>query len=96
MTYVKRANVVLEVEDDEIDHYLSLGYSVLDEKGNVVLRAIPTDMGELRKFYVDATAKIEQLEKRIAELESRHVDVAVEDTKTENAPKKRGRPAKHE
>lgn len=82
MKYVKRANVVLEVEDDSVPYYLERGYSVLDENGNIAVQAIPTDLGELRKFYVEATAKIEQLEKRIAELEN-----------TSDEPKKRGRPS---
>lgn len=82
MKYVKRANVVLEVEEESIPYYISQGYSVLDDKGKIVVQAIPNDLGELRKFYVEATAKIEQLEKRIAELEN-----------TSDEPKKRGRPS---
>ena len=83
MTYVKRANVVLKVEDDDIQHYIELGYSVMDDNGNIIVQAIPTDLGELRKFYVEATAKIKELEARIRELE---------DSQSEE-PKRRGRPS---
>lgn len=70
MKYVKRANVVLEVKDDSVPYYLNLGYDVIDNNGNVVQKAIPNDLGTLRKFYVEAKEKIEKLEARIAELEA--------------------------
>lgn len=85
MPYVKRANVVLEVKEDSVQHYLDLGYSVMDENGNITVQAIPNDLGELKKFYVDATAKIKELEARIAELE------IVQTVQREEVPKKRGR-----
>lgn len=70
MKYVKRANVVLEVKDDSVPYYLNLGYDVIDNNGNVVQKAIPNDLGTLRKCYVEAKEKIEKLEARIAELEA--------------------------
>lgn len=70
MKYVKRANVVLEVKDDSVPYYLNLGYDVIDNNGNVVQKAVPNDLGTLRKFYVEAKEKIEKLEARIAELEA--------------------------
>lgn len=70
MKYVKRANVVLEVKDDAVPYYLNLGYDVIDNNGKVVQEAIPSDLGTLRKFYVEAKEKIEKLEARIAELEA--------------------------
>lgn len=69
MTYVKRANVVLEIDENNIQHYLELGYNVIDDKGNIIVPAIPNDLGELRRFYVEAKAEIEKLNARIAELE---------------------------
>ena len=70
MTYVKRANVVLEVKEESIQHYLDLGYDVLDEQGNVVMKAIPSDLGELRKFYVDGNARIKELEAECEEVKA--------------------------
>ena len=58
---VKRANVVLEVDDDSVQHYLDLGYSVIDEQGKVLVQAIPSDLGELRKFYVEGKERINKL-----------------------------------
>lgn len=90
MPYVRRANVVLNVEDDSLGYYIDLGYDVLDENGNVVTKAIPNDLGVLRKFYIEATEKIKRLEARIEELENQSIPVTIE-----SAPKKRGRPAKN-
>ena len=83
MKYVKRANVVLEVKDDTVPYYLNLGYDVIDDTGKVIQKSIPQDLGSLRKFYIEANAKIEKLEARIAELEAKTVNA--------EAPKSRSR-----
>jgi predicted nucleic acid-binding Zn-ribbon protein len=36
MTVVKKNNVELTIEDCLVDEYLEMGYSVLDDKGNVI------------------------------------------------------------
>lgn len=58
---VKKANVVLEVEPEEKDLYVSQGYSVLDENGKVIEEALPNDVNALKII-------IGQLQKEIAEL----------------------------
>ena len=66
---VQRANVILRIDDDSAQKYLNLGYNVIDEKGKVLKEAIPSDIGTLRKCYVEHLNKIAELEARIAELE---------------------------
>ena len=66
---VQRANVILRIDDDSAQKYLNLGYNVIDEKGKVLKEAIPSDVGMLRKCYVEHLNKIAELEARIAELE---------------------------
>ena len=66
---VQRANVILHIDDDSAQKYLNLGYNVIDEKGKVLKEAIPSDIGTLRKCYVEHLNKIAELEARIAELE---------------------------
>lgn len=66
---VQRANVILRIDDDSAQKYLNLGYNVIDEKGKVLKEAIPSDVGTLRKCYVEHLNKIAELEARIAELE---------------------------
>ena len=68
MARVERGNVVLQVKDHEIQHYLNLGYSLTDDKGNVLRQSIPTNIGELQKAYLEHTKKITELEETVAKL----------------------------
>lgn len=68
---VQRANVILQIDDNSAQKYLNLGYNVIDEKGQVLKEAIPSDVGTLRKCYVEHLNKIAELEAKIAKLESK-------------------------
>ena len=48
MLKVKRANVVLRINDTEKQHYLDKGYSILDENGKVVEAAVPKNLAALK------------------------------------------------
>lgn len=65
---VQRANTVLQVPEEWVDRYIDQGYNVIDNKGNVIKKSIPRDLGTLQKAYVEHTAKIEELEAEIEEL----------------------------
>lgn len=69
MAFVRRANVILEVPDDYVDDYYNKGYDVVDEKtGEVLKKAIPTDIGMLQTYYLEHTKKISELEAEIKHL----------------------------
>ena len=68
MVRVERGNVVLRVEEDEIQHYLNLGYNLTDDRGHILKRSIPTQIGELQSAFVANMAKIAELENTIAKL----------------------------
>lgn len=75
MALVQRANVVLEIEDDNVERYLAKGFSVIDEKGNVLKSARPTTPEQFEKAYDeqrrinnDLKLEIEQLKKENAQL----------------------------
>ena len=40
MKCVKRANVVLRVDDDAVEKYLKDGYDLMDEKGAIVRKGV--------------------------------------------------------
>lgn len=68
MARVERGNVVLQVKDYEVQHYLNLGYNLTDEAGNILKKSIPTNIGELQTAYLEHTKKIAELEDTIAKL----------------------------
>ena len=70
MVRIERGNVVLDVEDYEVDHYLLLGYNVIDEQGRIVRASIPTNMGVLQAAYVENEIKIKDLEAEVAKLKA--------------------------
>ena len=68
MPRMTRGNVVLNVPETEIQHYLQLGYNLTTPMGKVIESAIPTDAGTLQRLYVDQKNKIQELESEIARL----------------------------
>lgn len=75
MARVERGNVVLNVEDDEVQHYLNLGYNLTDNHGNVIRRSIPTSLGELQAEYIRNTARIAELEDTVAKLTAENAEL---------------------
>jgi len=74
MIRVSRANVVLDVEDDEKEKYLALGYDIYDLNNKLIQKTLPTDLGVLQKAYVENKAKIKELEAEIAKLKAEKVE----------------------
>lgn len=68
MVRVERGNVVLKVKEYEVQRYLSLGYNVTDDNGNILKEAIPNDVGTLQKHYVEHKKRIAELEEIVAKL----------------------------
>ena len=73
MVTVKRANVVLTVEDDEVEKYFQKGYSIIDKFGNVIKASVPTEVGALQKALQDKEVEITELKKKIEKLQSENV-----------------------
>ena len=85
MATVQRLNVILTVPDEEVNHYLQLGYDMIDDAGKVIQKAIPTSLGELQIFYVESVKKIAELEDIIAKLTAENVQLK-QSTATRKAP----------
>ena len=92
MVTVKRANVVLTVENDEVDKYYEKGFSVIDELGNVIKASVPTEVGALQKALQDKDVEIASLKAEIERLKSENTvyAMALNNPTTEEAkPEKR-------
>lgn len=70
MAKVQRANVVLDVSDDDIELYMAKGFNLLDETGKVIRKSIPNDVGELKIAYTAHIKQIAELEQKVKELTS--------------------------
>ena len=53
MVTVQRANVVLDIKECEVDRYLSNGFNVIDEKGNVLRSAKPVTIEQFQQAYME-------------------------------------------
>lgn len=70
MARITRGNVVLHVTEEEVPHYLKLGYSSTTPMGKVVQSALPTDFGTLQKLYVEQKNENEALVAKVVGLEA--------------------------
>lgn len=66
MIVVQKANKQININDDELDLYLSQGFSQIDEEGKIVQAGKATSLSEIREE--NATLKVE-LVKLKAEIE---------------------------
>ena len=58
---VRRANVILDVPEDQKDEYLAKGFDVLGPDGRVVIKSVPNDMNSLKKAVADLTEENKKL-----------------------------------
>lgn len=68
MVQVRRANVILDIKEEQINEYLGKGYDVINSKGDVVQASVPNDANVLRKAYVDHLKEIKTLKETIDSL----------------------------
>ena len=88
MVRIERGNVVLKVQEHEVQRYLTLGYNVTDNDGNILQEAIPNDVGTLQKYYIEHKRKIEELEDMVAKLTAENSLLAAGAKSTTPKPKK--------
>ncbi len=68
---VQRANVVLQVSPQQVDYYMTQGYNVINEQGEVIKASVPRDLGTLQKAFVENQTEIESLKTEIADLKKK-------------------------
>lgn len=67
----KRANVLLTIKEEEVERYFKQGFDILDDKENLIKKAIPSDVGELQIAYVQHIGRIKELEAELNELKAK-------------------------
>ena len=68
MLTVQRGNVVLDIDEQDKDYYVGIGYNVIDAKGNIIEKSLPKDVGLLTKLYIESQAEIDKYKKQIDDL----------------------------
>ena len=58
MIKVQRGNVILNVKPEDKRYYLDKGYDIIDSDGTIIEKAIPRDIGSLRKLYLETNSSI--------------------------------------
>lgn len=72
MAEVCKGNVYLTISEEEIDKYMSKGFSLVDEKtGKVIKQSIPTEIGSLQKLYSEQVELNKKLTEEIALLRNK-------------------------
>lgn len=68
MAIIERANVVLEIEDDEdvIQSYLAKGYCVTDGRGHVLREAIKQDVHSLKAKLLKLQQELQEKDALLA------------------------------
>lgn len=67
---VRRANVILQVPEEQRKEYLAKGFDVVDENNNVVEYTVPTDLNTLKTAYSNHIKEIEKLQAENKKLKS--------------------------
>lgn len=69
MALVRRANVVLDIKDDQVDRYLDMGYSLIDKNCRVIKESTHKDVESLVARCDKQEKQIKALEENIKSLE---------------------------
>lgn len=95
MVRVQRANVVLDIEDDDslIQKYLDKGYDVLDKHGKVVKRAMPFEVGALQALVTEHERTIEKLKAELEESKAELEELKSKTVETEKPKRSRTKKA---
>lgn len=83
---VTRANTVLHVPQADVEYYRRLGFDVSIGKGKVN-KGVPNNVDALKRLYLDAQAKVGQLEEQVAALTAELEQAKKTATKPKSAPK---------
>ena len=68
MVKVRRANVILSIDDSEVKDFISQGFDVIDASGKVIKKSVPNDINTLKAEYTNQLKQIEELKRTISEL----------------------------
>ena len=69
MLYAKKSNRVQPIAESDVQRFLSMGYNIIDVKGNVLAESMPEDVGGLKAAFKKHTEEIAKMRACISEYE---------------------------
>lgn len=87
MIRVRRANVVLDVPEEQKSEYLGKGFDVIGDNGKVIEHTVPSDVNTLKASYSNHLEKIAVLEKENEKLKAENKKLKSEKRKSKNTDK---------
>ena len=92
MIFATKGNKVRRIDEASIQKYSDQGYTITNDKGEVIKESIPTDLTLLKTAYIQHTRQIKMLEDEVASLKAQLVNAKKKAEKADTATKKAGRP----
>lgn len=85
MIRVRRANVILDIPENQQSEYLAKGFDVISEKGEILVEAtMSNDVHTLHKKLTEAQEKIKVLEKENRRLTQKLEAISLSDDSEED------------
>lgn len=70
MAKVRKANVLLTVNEDEVSKYLCKGFDLVGDDGKILKESTPVDLGQYQRAYSEQKTLLEEKDKEIAKLKA--------------------------
>ncbi len=70
IVHVQRANVILDIKEEQKQRYVDMGYDVIDDKGNVIVKSVPQDILGWQTAYADLQKALAKVEAENAKLKA--------------------------
>lgn len=87
MFYAERGNRVVSIKEEAIQRYSEQGYVITDDNGNIIKNTVPVDVPNLKKAYVEQSAKIKSLEAENENLKMQIAELTAKSQKPVKAAK---------
>ena len=89
--FAKKGNKVRRIDEASVQKYSDQGYTIINDKGDVLKESVPTDLTLLKTAYIQHTRQIKMLEDEVASLKAQLTKATKKADKPADSEKKRGR-----
>lgn len=80
--YAQRSNRVCQIEESEVQKYLNLGYTIMDEQGTRLYEELSDDVDTLKELCQKQADEIKSLKSQIEQLKTKAIETEANVTDT--------------